>query len=92
MSEVELTKMSSKGQIVIPLDIRENLHLKEGESFAVIGNKDTLMLKRVSMPSKSDILKDMERLVRIGNKQVKKLGIKEKDVVKIIHRGRGVKE
>lgn len=92
MAEVELTKMSSRGQIVIPQSIRDRLRLREGETFAVIGGGDTLVLKRVSMPSKEDILREMERLVKAGNVQAKKLGIKEKDVPKLIHRGRGITE
>ncbi|MBI3033730.1 AbrB/MazE/SpoVT family DNA-binding domain-containing protein, partial [Candidatus Woesearchaeota archaeon] len=40
MSSVPLTKMSSKGQIVIPLRMRSKLGLKEGQRFAVMGDKD----------------------------------------------------
>ncbi|VVB81041.1 Uncharacterised protein [uncultured archaeon] len=34
--EVETVKMSSKGQIVIPQDIREELHASEGTVFSVV--------------------------------------------------------
>ena len=32
---MELTKVSSKGQVVIPLDIRSKLKLRDGETLAV---------------------------------------------------------
>jgi AbrB family looped-hinge helix DNA binding protein len=44
--DIAITKMSSRGQIVIPSDMRENL--KEGEKLAIIRNDDQLILKRVS--------------------------------------------
>jgi len=92
VAEVELTKMSSRGQVVIPQDLREEMHLKEGEAFAVTGSGDTLLLKRVRTPSKEEILAEWERVTAKGREQVKKRGIKQKDVEKIIHRARGIKE
>lgn len=80
MAEVELTKMSSRGQIVIPQDIRDRLKLKEGESFAVTGSGDTLLLKKIYTPSKEEILKEWKRLNAEGHKQAKKIGIKERNV------------
>ena len=44
--DIAITKMSSRGQIVIPSDMRKNL--KEGEKLAIIRNDDQLILKRVS--------------------------------------------
>ena len=43
MVEIDITKMSSKGQIVIPAKIRK--HFKEGESFIVIRDGDRIILK-----------------------------------------------
>lgn len=49
-NKIEFTKLSSKGQIVIPRDIRESLELKEGAPFAVIKQDDTILLKRIELP------------------------------------------
>jgi AbrB family looped-hinge helix DNA binding protein len=54
MEKVEVTSMSSKGQVVIPLDVRKRLGLKEGEKFAVLAEGDTVLLKKISMPSSGD--------------------------------------
>jgi len=50
MTNVEFTKLSSKGQIVIPQDIRIGMGLKPGTPFAVIEQKDTILLKKIQLP------------------------------------------
>ncbi len=51
MENIDITKVSSKGQIVIPLDIRKDL--KEGDKLVVIRNKDQIILKKVEDFSKN---------------------------------------
>jgi AbrB family looped-hinge helix DNA binding protein len=53
----ELTRISSKGQIVIPQNIRTEMRIKEGNVFAVLTpKKDTLILKKIeSKISKEDL-------------------------------------
>jgi AbrB family looped-hinge helix DNA binding protein len=42
---MEITKMSSKGQVVIPKEMRGDI--KEGEKLVVIRNKEQIILKKV---------------------------------------------
>ncbi|MCL7488615.1 MAG: AbrB/MazE/SpoVT family DNA-binding domain-containing protein [Desulfobulbaceae bacterium] len=51
MANVSTTKMSSKGQVVIPENIRRNLNLKAGSQFIVVGDKDVVILKSITPPS-----------------------------------------
>ncbi len=44
MNKISVTRMSSKGQIVIPLDMREGIN--EGEKLVVIRNKNQIILKK----------------------------------------------
>jgi len=44
--EVAITKMSSKGQIVIPAELRGDI--MEGEKLMIIKNKEQLILKKAS--------------------------------------------
>lgn len=44
--DVAITKISSKGQVVIPLEMREDL--KEGDKLLIIKNKDQIILKKAS--------------------------------------------
>ena len=51
MANISTTKMSSKGQVVIPEAIRKKLGLKSGDQFVVTGDKDVVILKSISPPS-----------------------------------------
>ena len=86
MTEVELTKLSSKGQVVIPRSVRDELDLKEGETFAVVGNEDSILLKRVELPSKKELF---EKVHKWGVSFAKKKGIREEDLQSVIKRNRG---
>lgn len=48
------TKLSSKGQIVIPEIIRQRLNLKSGDLFMVFGKDDTIVLRSAPQPSDSE--------------------------------------
>ena len=84
MEKLEITSMSSRGQVVIPLEIREQLGLKEGEKFVVVGEEDTIILKKVSMPS----FKNFGKLLRKTQKFAKEKSISEADVESAIKRAR----
>jgi AbrB family looped-hinge helix DNA binding protein len=45
--ELEFTKISSKGQVVIPLDIRKKLSLKDGEPLSVTSKDDLIVLRKI---------------------------------------------
>ena len=51
MSSIATTKMSSRGQVVIPEKIRERLKLKPGTEFVIIAKGDVVLFKKVSPPS-----------------------------------------
>ena len=76
--EVQITTTSPKGQVVIPQEIREQMSIQSGTKFAVYGRGDTIIFKRVELPT----VKDFERLAGFGRTFAKKKGIKEKDVLK----------
>ncbi|MCX9026286.1 MAG: AbrB/MazE/SpoVT family DNA-binding domain-containing protein [Candidatus Methanoperedens sp.] len=85
-TEVEFTKMSTKGQIVIPKKLREGF--EEGTPFAVIRDRDTILLKKIRLPG----IREFEFLAEKGEKIAKERGIKETDVDKIIHKHRKVQD
>ena len=84
MEKLEITSMSSRGQIVIPLDVREHLGLKEGEKFVVVGEDDTILLKKITMPS----FKNFDKLIQKTQQFVKEKGITKEDVDSTIKRMR----
>ena len=86
--EVETVKMSSRGQIVIPLDIREELHAKEGTVFAVVGSKDTVILKKIEKPSKETLIRELTVIAKEGRRRLEKKRIKESDIPGIAQKSR----
>lgn len=83
---IETTKMSSKGQIVIPQDIREEIKAKEGTIFAILGSNDTIILKKIETPSKETLIKELTNIAKEGRKRAEKLGIKESDIPDMVHK------
>jgi AbrB family looped-hinge helix DNA binding protein len=47
-AELSTTKMTSRGQVVIPEAVRDALRLREGDHFAVIARGGVVILKRVT--------------------------------------------
>jgi AbrB family looped-hinge helix DNA binding protein len=77
---VETIKMSSKGQIVIPQDIREELHADSGTVFAVVGSKDTVVLKKIVTPSREQLVRDLGMIAKKARKTLESKGFTEKDL------------
>lgn len=84
----EVTKMTSKGQVVIPVEIRDELELSEGTQMVVSRMGDMVLMKKISI---TDPKKEFKELTKFGSAFAKKKGIRsEDDVVKRIHKSRGV--
>jgi AbrB family looped-hinge helix DNA binding protein len=76
MSIVSTTKMSSKGQIVIPEDIRNRLGLKTGSKFIVLGDRDVVILKSLNPPS----MDEFDDLILKARKQAKTVNLRKADI------------
>lgn len=87
MARVSTTKMSSKGQVVIPENIRKQLNLKAGAQFVVLGEKDIVILKNISPPS----MDEFNDLIAQARKKAKKAGLKKSDIKDAIALARGKK-
>ena len=85
MPNVATTRMSSKGQVVIPENIRKQLKLKEGSQFVVLGKDDVVILKAISPPA----MEEFDALIATARKQAKQTGMKQSDVAAAIARVRG---
>ncbi len=65
MITVSTTKLSSKGQVVIPEDIRTRLGLKPGVQFIVLCEGDLVVLKTIGEPTSEEF----SRLLAQARKQ-----------------------
>jgi AbrB family looped-hinge helix DNA binding protein len=77
---IETIRMSSKGQVVIPFDIREEIDAQEGTLFAVIGSEDTIVLKKLETPSKEEMIKGLAAIAKEGKKRLHGKGFSEADL------------
>lgn len=87
MDNLATTRMSSKGQIVIPEAIRKRLNLKAGAQFIVVGEDDVVILKAISTPS----MDTFDMLIQQARKQAKAAELKRADITKAVSKARGKK-
>ena len=87
METLATTRMSSKGQVVIPESIRKRLDLKEGAQFLVVGDADVVILKVVTRPD----MKEFDVLIKQARKQAREAGLKQTDIASAVARARGRK-
>jgi AbrB family looped-hinge helix DNA binding protein len=81
------TKMSSKGQVVIPEEVRNALGLKAGSKFVVVGEGDVVILNVVTPPSMSEF----DDIIQEARRQARQAGMKRSDVtaaLKAVRAGR----
>jgi len=84
MQNLDITRMSMKGQVVIPGDIRQALGLVTGTKFIVAGEGDTVILRKIGRPA----LQETDRLFGVSRKFARRTGLKKADVKKTIQRSR----
>ena len=70
---VDIGKISSRGQIAIPSDIREQMGLHEGEKVLFVLQDDTLVMKKVSSMSFSEVTAPLRK----ANKKIKESEVEE---------------
>lgn len=79
--------MSSKGQVVIPEEIRNRLRLKAGSQFIVIGKDDVVILKTISPPS----MDEFKHLIASAKKKAKEVNMTPSDISAAIEEARSHK-
>jgi AbrB family looped-hinge helix DNA binding protein len=87
METLATTRMSSKGQVVIPDSIRKQLNLKEGMQFIVVGDADVVILKVVTPPE----MGQFDALIQQAREQANEAGLKQTDIASAIVKARSRK-
>lgn len=77
---IEITKVTSKGQVVIPQDIREGKGIKAGERFIVYDLEDSIVLKRVKNLEAARSIDEFEAAFRSTWDTAKKRGVSRSDI------------
>lgn len=84
MNKVATTKLSSRGQVVIPEEIREQMHLHTGDQFVVLSENDVVILKVITRPNKNEF----EQLISKAHQTASEIGLKETDIESAIKESR----
>ncbi len=74
MEDLELVKMSPKGQLVVPQKIREQQHFESADRFIAVSVKEGVLFKKVKIP-------DVKAEFRALSKEIEQK-FKEKDIPK----------
>ena len=77
---LEITSLFTRGQVVIPNDIREKMNLEPGTKMINIQEGDNILLKPIKVPKMSQF----DKIIAIGDKARKELNLKESDIDKAI--------
>lgn len=77
MMEASTTKVSSKGQVVIPVDVRKAAGLREGERILAAAVGSTVILEKI-------VDKTFEETVKPIWDRIREIGLKEEDVDALI--------
>lgn len=84
MNTSQITRLSSKGQIVIPSNVRENLGISIGTKFMILTDGSNLLLK----PMKPIDLQEFKSLISESAKIAKQSGIDKSDLPKLLKKVR----
>mgnify|MGYP001598682956 FL=1 len=79
--EVELTRVSEKGQIVIPSSLRKLMKIQKSDQFLVFGESNTIVLKKIEKPA---FKKSFDEVAKPFREAVKKSGFTRSDLAKLI--------
>ncbi len=74
---IEMGTVSSRGQICIPNDIREEMGLKEGNKILFLLQDDSLLVRKVNLQAFAEITKSLKE-------EAKKSRMKESDAEEIV--------
>ena len=84
MADFSTTKMSSKGQVVIPDAIRKRLGLEPGDEFVVVAGQGAIILTAIEPTS----MKQFEELMAEARRQARRVGLKRSDIAAAVTEAR----
>jgi AbrB family looped-hinge helix DNA binding protein len=87
MANIETTRMSSKGQVVIPEAVRNRLGLKAGAQFVVMGDRDVVILKTIAAPARDEFAAIAAKVRR----QARDAGLQVSDTARAVRNVRGAR-
>ena len=62
--EIKIIKVTDKGQISLPISIRESLRISQGDELMATSSGNSLILKKIKKDDFSDLLKHSEKVAK----------------------------
>ncbi len=82
--DFEIATIGERGQVVIPLSLRDDMSIHKGDKFMVLQRGDMLVLKKLRAPSEEDF----ERMLKKAHAHARKHGLTEDDLRDAIKKSR----
>ena len=77
---IDVLTVSSKGQVVLPAEVRRKLSIESGAKLAVYISGDVIMMKPITIPTERDFAKRLDE----AKEWAASVGYRESDVNDII--------
>ena len=74
--DIEIINVSSKGQVVLPLKMRNKLKINSGDKLFIYCNEDSILIKKNKLPSKEEF----ENGIKENMKIAKESSLTEQDI------------
>ena len=84
---VQVLNVSSKGQIVLPAEMRKKLSISNGDKLIAYASDDAIMLKPIAIPSEEELKAGLDK----AQEWARKAGYQESDVNNLIKSARKAK-
>ena len=84
MTKVMTTKMSSKGQVVLPEALRQMYGWESGTAFTILAYKGSIIMQPLKAPTDDEIAAEFEGAFAQARQQAKEAGMTPSDISKAI--------
>ena len=80
MTKVMTTKMSSKGQVVLPEALRQMYGWESGTAFTILTYKGSIIMQPLKTPTEDEIAAEFEAAFEESRRQAKAAGMAPMDI------------
>ena len=91
MTKLMTTKMSSKGQVVLPETLRQMYGWESGTAFTILAYKGSIIMQPLRTPTEDEIAAEFEDAFAEARRQAKAAGMTPSDIADAIAEARAAR-